>query len=486
MHNMKKVLFVFVIMFALVALVGCSGEDPLATVITNNPIGDASYDQLVFESGEAIDVRGENGYSYWEVRESGAATLYSVSSEDTMLYENYTDETLDNGGIIRTYEYGENSAVNAYTPQYQVYILPETVTPSDEVVLVVFRFNEASNIVYNVGETFKPENVEAYAVEADGDVVALHETLNASEYAALFSTTFEPLSDGEFAETESFTVSFTYNGYTTSFESYVGGGQRPIASEAANWFDYILVIPIAFIMQLIAGIFGNSFGVGIIFTTLIVRTIAWPIYARTNDMTMRMNLAQPEIQKVQQKYATRKDPQSQQMMQMETMQIYKKHKIGASGCLMPFLQMPIFIAMYRVVLRITLEGGMYADKVANTRILGIDLAAGSQGILSASGVLALIVGATMFLLQQISQKKPSYAKNTSTHNQAAGNAQQTQQTMKMVSYFMVIMMASFAYSNNALALYWVIGNIYSIGQTLLNRRLNEKRHEELRQKEILG
>ena len=485
MHNMKKVFFALLTVFALVLLAGCSGKDPVALIVENNPIGD-NYSQLVFDADETVNVRGDLGFSYWRVTEKGMISEYVTSSEDTTLYDNYTEETLASGGIIRTYTYGANAEDAYLSPEYKIYILPETpAAVADEIVLVVFRYTEDSNIVYNIGQSFDPKGIEAYAVQADGTVIALHETLNDLAFADLFTTSYVPLSDGEFAEKETLTATFTYEGYEATITNYVGTGEKPITIEAANWFDYILIIPVAFVMQLFAGLFGNSFAFGIIITTIIVRTIAWPIYAKSNDMTMRMNLAQPELQKIQNKYATRKDSQSQQMMQMETMQIYKKHKIGAAGCLMPFLQMPIFIAMYRVVLRITLEGGMYTDKVVNTRFLGIELAAGSQGILSASGILALIVGATMFALQQISQKKPSYAKNTGMQNKNA-NAQSTQQTMKMVSYFMVIMMATFAYSNNALALYWVVGNIYSIGQTLVNRKLNERKHEQLKQKELLG
>lgn len=484
MHHIKKIFFAFVALFALILLSGCSSEDPVTLIVANNPIG-TNYDQLVFDYNESPNVRGDLGFSYWRITEAGQYSLYTTSSEDTTLYDTYTTEDVTDGGVIRTYTYGANSTDDLFSPQYKVYILPETVVSNDEIAVVVFRFSDTANIVYNIGETFKPTGIEAYAVQKDGDVIALHETLNEAAFADLFSTTYVPLTDGKFAEKESFTINFTYGGYQTSFDAYVATGDAPITTEAANWFDYILVIPVAFVMQLFAGIFGNSFAMGIIITTIIVRTLAWPIYAKSNDMTMRMSLAQPDLQRIQQKYATRKDPQSQQMMQMETMQAYKKHKIGAAGCLMPFLQMPIFIAMYRAVLRITLEGGIYTDKVSNTTFLGIELSAGSQGIFSASGILAVIVGATMFLLQKISQKKPSYAKNTGTQNKTS-QAQQTEQTMKMVSYFMVIMMATFAYSNNALALYWVVGNAYSIGQTLINRKNNEKRHEELKQKELLG
>jgi len=82
-------------------------------------------------------------------------------------------------------------------------------------------------------------------------------------------------------------------------------------------------------------------------------------------------------------------------------------------------------------------------------------------------------------------KKPSYTKNTAKHNPNP-QAAQTEKTMKFVSYFMVIMMAFASYQSNALALYWIFGNIYSLGQTLVNRKLNEKKHEHLMQKQLLG
>lgn len=65
---------------------------------------------------------------------------------------------------------------------------------------------------------------------------------------------------------------------------------------------------------------------------------------------------------------------------------------------MPFLQMPIFIAMYGVVRRISLEGGMYASSVSNTKFLGVNLSNTNDGITAL--ILAAIVGATMFTLQK--------------------------------------------------------------------------------------
>ena len=78
---------------------------------------------------------------------------------------------------------------------------------------------------------------------------------------------------------------------------------------------------------------GGSFVFGLFFTTIIVRTLAWPIYAKTNDMSLKMTVAQPELNRIQAKYANRKDPQSQHRMQQEMMAVYKKYKINPLGCI---------------------------------------------------------------------------------------------------------------------------------------------------------
>ena len=120
-----------------------------------------------------------------------------------------------------------------------------------------------------------------------------------------------------------------------------------------GWPVSILSWPIAWICSHIGKGLGNSFFWGILFTTLIVRTLAWPIYSKQNSMSLKMSLMQPELNRIQRKYGNRKDPQSQQQMQMETMKIYKKYKINPIGCILPmFIQFPIFMAMYEVVRRI--------------------------------------------------------------------------------------------------------------------------------------
>lgn len=273
-----------------------------------------------------------------------------------------------------------------------------------------------------------------------------------------------------------------------------GDTTAPIVTSTQNWFEWLLVIPIAWVMSLISGIFYNSFAIGIIITTIIIRTIAWPIYAKSNDLSIKMAVAQPEMQRVQAKYASRKDPESQQKMQMEMMAVYKKYGINFMGCLMPFLQMPIFLAMYQVVQRIWRPGGAFTDSVQFRTFIGIDLdKAGNFNAIFGQGdgdlagwILAIIVGITMYFLNTLAMKKPSYAKNTAAHNPQGGQAEQTQKIMKYMQYFMIFMMFSISLQSNALAVYWVVGNLYSIGQNLVNRKINEMKYEKMKNKDLVG
>lgn len=462
---MKKIIIAISLVFGMLVLSSCTGQDEIVKIILNSP------EKIIYEE-EGFNYNSEE-LTYFTVRSSGAV-------EENVFQGSVVDlEPEKTSGIL---SFGV--AINSEFHTYEIYVRPkDSENLSDEIVMVSFQFS-VENIVLNIGATPNTEGIKARVVRANASEP---ETLEGAETQELFIAQFksgepyEPLTDDGFFQNDTFNMVFKYENFQSEYEVYVAGGEKPITTEDAGFFDWILIIPVAFLTQFFASIFSNSFVVGILITTIIVRTLAWPIYAKSNDMSLKMNLAQPEIQRVQNKYATRKDPQSQQQMQAEMVQLYKKYGIGLGGCLMPFLQMPIFIAMFNVVRRITLEGGMYTNQVSNTYLFGIDLAANNEWYIA--GVLSALVGVTMFVLQSLAQKKPSYAKKTGTQNL---QAQQSQKTMKYVMYFMIFMMMSISYQSQALAVYWVFGNLYSITQTSINRKISEKKYRKMKEKEIYG
>lgn len=256
--------------------------------------------------------------------------------------------------------------------------------------------------------------------------------------------------------------------------------QRPVTAKAANWFDYILVIPVSSLLWLFG--FGGSFGLAIFFGTIVIRTLAWPIYAKTNSMSLKMQEAKPDLARLEDKYRGMTDKDSLRRKQMEMMTIYKKHKIGFGSFFLMFVQMPIFIAVYNSVYRVTIPGGYFASKFTRiTNCLGfINL---SQGGLYVNGkfnwvtlILALLVGGTMFAVQKVSSLKPSYLKDKKEQEVKTPQQKSQERTMKIISLVMLVMMVAFAFSQNAIAFYWIIGNCYTIAQVFIQRAINKRKY----------
>lgn len=204
------------------------------------------------------------------------------------------------------------------------------------------------------------------------------------------------------------------------------------------------------------------------------------------------------------------------------MQLYKKYKISFSGCFMPFIQMPIFLAFYETLRRIpytsesflstvsgvftngkkTVEiiavegtsGLLYNGDVLNTTILGLDLSKtaaestgwGKYGIY----LLAVLVAATQIGIQiftQLRSKKarnnmqsdvPDYRKSKPTNQQ-----QQSEQMMKVMMYTMPIIMGIFVVQNTAaLGWYWLVGNLFTALQTYISSITSEKKMIKLKEK----
>ena len=265
----------------------------------------------------------------------------------------------------------------------------------------------------------------------------------------------------------------------------------------SHLFNNLIVFPIGWLIQAISHLFGRYYIFGLLIVTILVRTLGWPIYAKTNDMSLKMSLMQPEQQKIEEKYANRPDPESQRTKQMEQMQLYKKYKVGLGGCFMPLLQFPIFMGIYRAVSRMQYTDGTIPgtnDWVSdlNTKIFGVDLfqPRGEFGTTQFWGIiviLIIVVGTQILSQVQANQRQkkaneerqaniPEYRRQAVAQNDQA-------KTMKYMMYFMIFMMGMFVWQSPAgLGVYWCIGNVYSMGQTYINNKFSGRRMEKLKKK----
>jgi YidC/Oxa1 family membrane protein insertase len=260
----------------------------------------------------------------------------------------------------------------------------------------------------------------------------------------------------------------------TSDGLYSSVYESPITEESTGAWQWVIK-QLGFFTLYASNLFGllgstHLYWLGLLIMTLVIRTIGWPIYAKTNDMSLKM----------QEKYRNRQDQASQQRMQMETMEIYRKYKINLFGCLMPLLQMPIFIAMYQVVRRFPLQESLEFFTNGNPSIMNMDFLWTNLGNTAwlANLPLAIVVSAVMFLSQWLSQHRTKV--NQRPNQYAGAKAQQTQNSMKYVMYGMVVMMGVISLQNAGIAWYWIIGTSYQLLQSYISFKNMTKRQEKLR------
>ncbi|WP_323847566.1 MAG: YidC/Oxa1 family membrane protein insertase [Phytoplasma sp.] len=246
-----------------------------------------------------------------------------------------------------------------------------------------------------------------------------------------------------------------------------------------------------FIISGSKGVFFGNLGLGIILTTLLIRTLSWPIYTKASTFSMNMSLAQPEINKIQEKYILKKDKEDIQRMQIEIFKVYRKHNFSVFSIFISFLQMPILIAMYRALNRFRIPGGIFNAKYHQPFLGFIELDLFSPSFNETFQIiirifLSLIVAVTMFFLNKNNFKKPSYLKNNSYNLSIEQKLKQKNQekTMKIVSYVTIVFMFITSCKDSLLSLYWITGNIYTLFQIKINLKMMEKKYNSLKQNNL--
>jgi YidC/Oxa1 family membrane protein insertase len=95
---------------------------------------------------------------------------------------------------------------------------------------------------------------------------------------------------------------------------------------------------------------GASWVLSIVGLVLVMRAAMIPLFVRQIHASRRMQLIQPEMQKIQAKYKGKSDPDSRQAMTQETMELYKRTGTNPfSSCMPILLQSPFFFGLFRVL-----------------------------------------------------------------------------------------------------------------------------------------
>jgi len=218
-----------------------------------------------------------------------------------------------------------------------------------------------------------------------------------------------------------------------------------------GWFEWFMKPIFSLLVWLFVQI--GNFGVAIICLTIIVRLLLFPIAQKQFASMAAMRAVQPKMKALQERFADDKG-----RLQQETMKLYKEEKINpVAGCLPLLLQIPIFYALYKVLLiSVEMRHEPFAlwirdlsapDPLTPVNLFGF-LPFTPPSIL-AIGVLPILVGVTMWLQMRLNPQAPDPIQR---------------QIFALMPWILVFVMAPFA---AGLQLYWVTGNILSIAQQKL-------------------
>jgi len=218
---------------------------------------------------------------------------------------------------------------------------------------------------------------------------------------------------------------------------------------------------------------GWGWALSIMGLTVIVRVILIPLFVKQIHSSRRMQLIQPEMQKIQAKYKGKSDPDSRQAMTAETMDLYKRTGTNPfSSCLPILLQSPFFFALFQLLNNLphiakgthTAVGPITKDIAAvieKSALFGAPL---SSHFLGATDLNTKILTAVLIVLMSVTTfttQRQLMRKNMP--DSALDNPFMKQQ--KVILYLMPLF---FAFSGInfpiGVLLYWLTTNLWTMGQ----------------------
>lgn len=169
---------------------------------------------------------------------------------------------------------------------------------------------------------------------------------------------------------------------------------------ASGWFDGLFVFPIAWLINFVAQF--SDAGIAIVVVTLLINFVTSAFTMKQQVATQRMQMMQPELTKVQDKYKGKTDDRSRMAQANEMQALYKKYDVNPFASILTlFIQFPIILAVYQAVMR--------ADSVISGTFLGIDLARTPlEGMMNLEWSY-LIIFVLMIAVQFLSMKYPQWA-----------------------------------------------------------------------------
>lgn len=227
--------------------------------------------------------------------------------------------------------------------------------------------------------------------------------------------------------------------------------------EYEGLWNSVVVKPISHLVLFINTHVNNA-GWAIIFTSVIIRLILFPVSLKSAEQSENMKKARPDMERIEKKYANKTDKDAILKKSQELSLIYKKHGISQSaGCLTALIQIPLLFGMIEAIQRLPIlyEGQFILMNLGTTFIIGLRSSSFYVYL-----IFLLLIGATTYFSMKYASKDAA----ATTEGKMMGN---------MAPTMTIIILISALFLPTATALYWITSNVFTIGQNMyVERRKN--------------
>ncbi|MCM1053102.1 MAG: YidC/Oxa1 family membrane protein insertase [Ruminococcus sp.] len=233
------------------------------------------------------------------------------------------------------------------------------------------------------------------------------------------------------------------------------------SNKSSGIWEGIFVKPLAYII-LKFGELLNSYGLSVIIIGLLIRIILLPISRKTAKQSRNMQKAQPELARLEKKYANKTDNEAMIAKSQEMMMVYKKYNISPFGsCLLAFIQLPLFFAFLQAINR---TPAIFEDK-----FLGMVLGRTPMvGLFNYHQWIYIAIIILIILTTYLSFRNAMSSQNN------MGNPEMERQMQFTFKFMIVMISVASLYLSTAIALYWVATNGFVVLQNFIFKKLDEK------------
>ncbi len=210
----------------------------------------------------------------------------------------------------------------------------------------------------------------------------------------------------------------------------------------------VIAAPLFWVLQWIHGWAGN-WGVAIIILTILIKLIFYPLSEASYRSMAKMRVVAPKMQRLKEQYGN-----DRQRMQQAMMELYKTEKINPlGGCLPILVQIPVFIALYWVLLAsVEMRQAPFALWIK-------DLSVPDPWF-----ILPILMGATMIIQTRLNPEPPDPVQ------------------AKIMKIMPIAFSIFFFFFPAGLVLYWLVNNILSIAQQWHINRVLERAAKQAKPK----